>query len=60
MRQKAPHVVKPAASAFAYTVIFRQVNVAWFRFGMEISRFTTPVIRALVFAVAVVPTGSHA
>ncbi len=37
--------------------ILRPLNIAWFKFGMWISRFTTPVFMALVFILAVVPTG---
>lgn len=46
-----------AVIAVVYPTVLKQPNIAWFRFGMWISRFTTPIIMALIFVVAVVPTG---
>lgn len=37
--------------------VLRPLNIAWFKFGMWISRFTTPVLMVVVFATTVVPTG---
>jgi hypothetical protein len=40
-----------------YPSVLRPFNVAWFRFGLWIGKFTTPIFMTLVFIVAVVPTG---
>lgn len=37
--------------------ILKPLNFAWFKFGIWIGRFTTPVFMTLVYVVAVVPTG---
>lgn len=43
--------------ALAVPRILRPANLVWHRFGLLLHHVTTPVILALVFAVAVVPTG---
>lgn len=40
-----------------YPALLRPLNRAWFKFGMWISRYTTPILMLLIFIVAVVPTG---
>jgi hypothetical protein len=37
--------------------LLRPLNVAWTRLGLMLNRVTSPVILALVFYLAVVPTG---
>ena len=46
-----------AALAIARPRMLRPLNVAWTRLGLMLNRVTSPVILALVFYLAVVPTG---
>jgi hypothetical protein len=43
--------------ALIYPAILKPLNTAWFRFGLWLARFTTPIVMVLVFTIAVVPTG---
>lgn len=45
------------ALAVIYPAALRPLNTAWFKFGLWISRFTTPIVMVVVFVIAVVPTG---
>ena len=45
------------ALAMIYPAALRPLNMAWFKFGLWISRFTTPIVMVVVFVIAVVPTG---
>ena len=43
--------------AFLWPAILRPLNIAWFRFGMLLGAVMTPLVMALLYAVAFVPTG---
>ena len=42
--------------ALIYPPVLRPLNQLWFKFGMLLSRVTTPIVMGLLFVVAVVPT----
>jgi hypothetical protein len=44
-------------AALAVPRLLAQLNRLWFRFGLALGRVMTPVAMALLFALAVVPTG---
>jgi hypothetical protein len=46
-----------ATLALARPQVLRPLNVAWTKLGLMLNRVTSPVILALVFYLAVVPTG---
>lgn len=43
--------------AFARPAVLRPLNLLWFRFGLLLGRIVAPIVMALIFYVAVVPTG---
>jgi hypothetical protein len=43
--------------AFARPVVLRPLNLLWFRFGLLLGRIVSPIVMALIFYVAVTPTG---
>lgn len=43
--------------AFARPAVLRPLNLLWFRFGLLLGRIVSPIVMALIFYVAVVPTG---
>jgi hypothetical protein len=45
------------AAAFLWPVLLRPFNKVWFKFGMLLHAVVNPIIMALLFYVAVVPTG---
>jgi hypothetical protein len=45
------------ALAFARPAVLRPLNLLWFRFGLLLGRIVSPIVMALIFYVAVVPTG---
>jgi Saxitoxin biosynthesis operon protein SxtJ len=42
--------------AIVYPASLRPLNRLWFRFGMLLSRVTTPIVMGLLFVLAVIPT----
>lgn len=46
-----------AAAAWLHPALLRPLNYVWFRFGLLLHRIVSPVVMALMFFGAVLPTG---
>lgn len=46
-----------AAAAILVPTVLRPLNIVWFKFGLLLHRFVSPVVMLLMFAIAIVPFG---
>jgi hypothetical protein len=45
------------AAAFIYPAVLKPLNLIWFKFGMLLHAVVNPIVMAILFYVAVLPTG---
>jgi hypothetical protein len=45
------------AAAFIYPAVLKPLNFIWFKFGMLLHAVVNPIVMAILFYVAVLPTG---
>lgn len=45
------------ASGLFFSKFLKKPNILWFKFGLLISRFTSPIIMFLLYTCVVIPTG---
>lgn len=45
------------AAALLYPPVLAPLNRLWFKFGLALAKITGPVVMALVYVIAVIPTG---
>src|SRR5262245_27413077 len=46
-----------AGAGIIAPAVLRPVNIAWFKFGLFLHRFVSPVVMLVIFIVAIVPFG---
>lgn len=43
--------------AFLYPSLFKYLNIAWFKFGMILGKFTSPIFLGLIYIIVFFPIG---